>query len=104
MKQQFAVLSFSILLGWPIMASGQSTPAQNPQQVNELPSSRKPGTQDQMPGMQHDIRGMQQNQATQQTDNPAAERTSPGPPVSDLLKQVAARPAMQLNQFEDFAL
>jgi cobalt-zinc-cadmium efflux system outer membrane protein len=52
-----------------------------------------------MPGMP----GMEHGQMPAQSQNPS-ERTAMGPPAPELLKDVASRPAMQLNQFEQFAL
>jgi cobalt-zinc-cadmium efflux system outer membrane protein len=76
-------------------------------QQNPMPGmdhSKMPGMQHQnMPGMQHDMDGMQHNQPAQQADNPA-ERFPPGPPVPDLLKDIANRSPIQLSQFEQFAL
>lgn len=103
MKKQFALLSFSILIGLAGMSRAQNTDAGNPQPQNQSSSPQKPmnppGMQHgQMPGMDHSkMPGMQQ------AENPA-HQTSAQTPVPDLLKDAATRPAMQLNQFEEFAL
>ena len=115
MKKHFALLSFSLLLSSSTIAAAQNSAAPHPQQQNQNPNSQRPMQHpgmdqnqmpsmghSQMPGMQHDMGGMGRNQPALQMDNPA-ERTPVGPPVPDLLKEVAARPAMQLSQFEEFA-
>jgi cobalt-zinc-cadmium efflux system outer membrane protein len=85
---------------------GQTTP--DPVSV-QRPNAPQAGAQnsnqhDQMPGMQHqNMPGMEPGQMPAQSQNPA-ERTAIGPPAPDLLKDVASRPAMQLSQFEQFAL
>src|SRR4051794_14088810 len=85
---------------------GQTTP--DPVSV-QRPNAPQAGAQnsnqhDQMPGMQHqNMPGMEPGQMPAQSQNPA-ESTAIGPPAPDLLKDVASRPAMQLNQFEQFAL
>jgi cobalt-zinc-cadmium efflux system outer membrane protein len=114
MKKYFALFSISILVGLGAIASAQSTGTENSQKSSPPPGSQKtmddpsmqheqmPGMDhSKMPGMQHDMGSMQQNRPGQQVDNPA-ERTPSGPPVPDLLKDVATRPPMQLNQFEQF--
>lgn len=116
MKKHFALLFISTLIGSGIITAApspateslqQSSPpqgSQNPVDQPGMQHEQMPGMdQSKMPGMQHDMAGMQQNPPAQQMDNPA-ERITTGPPVPDLLKEVAARPPMQLNQFERFAL
>lgn len=116
MKTHFALLSILILVGLSPIVTAQSAATENPQQSSPTPGSQKmtghssmqheqmPGMDhSKMPGMQHDMGRMQQNPLARQMDNPA-ERTPTGPPVPDLLKDVATRSPMQLNQFEQFAL
>ncbi len=59
------------------------------------------GAQSQMQGMQHDMGDMQNGPA--QVGNPAL-RTVTSPPVPDLLKETTGHQAMDLHQFEQFAL
>jgi cobalt-zinc-cadmium efflux system outer membrane protein len=62
------------------------------------------GMQPGMPEMQHDnMPGMQSMNQPQASANPA-QVTGPQTPAPDLLKDIATKPAMQLNQFEQFAL
>src|SRR4051812_12713508 len=117
MNKHLAFLSFSIWFGWTGSAWAQNTiVGAAPQQQNQNPGSQKPmnhpGMQhdqmpgmdhSKMPGMQHDPGGTEHNQPARATDNPA-EQTRPQTPVPDLLKEVATRPAMQLDQFEQWAL
>lgn len=64
------------------------------------------GMQPGVPGMQHhNMPGMQATPMPEASANPAqVTQAGPQTPAPDLLKDVATKPAMQLSQFEQFAL
>ncbi|HJT71219.1 MAG TPA: TolC family protein [Terriglobales bacterium] len=97
-------INLVFLFALSLFAVNVTVRAQNPASSGqEMQHHRmQPGT----PGMQHyNVPGMQASPASQGSTNPA-QVTGAGPqtPAPDLLKDVAKKPAMQLSQFEQFAL
>lgn len=101
MTKSKTVLSLFFLVSALLLAAPQEPhSSQQPSTQNRAPM---PGMQQNMPGMQHDM-PMPMNQVQPQaSENPAQQggRQSPAP---ELLKDVAGRPAMQLSEFQQFAL
>lgn len=72
------------------------------QGMKDMPGMQHGGMQ----GMQHSAPGVQNmnHPAMEQEPENPAKRTGTETPVPDLLKDIANKPAMQLNQFEQFAI
>ncbi|MGI9075438.1 MAG: TolC family protein [Bryobacteraceae bacterium] len=97
MSKSKTVLSLFLLVPALVVSAPQN------ESSSQQPSTQNREAQHAMPGMQHDM-PMQMNQVQPPASENPAQPTGRQTPAPELLKDVAGRPAMQLSQFEQFAL